>query len=145
MDRRTISVMNFADTSNKTLNIKNKIMKVEITKKKTMKRIKKMAVVFRKALPRKKEKPQLVWNGTRTDLMEMVYGMYLSEKVVTIDGRRATLYEITEMTFEAFGMVPPKNPSRMLTTLRERNNPRELSIIYKALCGVYPGFFKCNK
>ena len=49
--------MNFADTSNKTLNIKNKIMKIEITKKKTMKRIKKMAVVFRKALPRKKEKP----------------------------------------------------------------------------------------
>ena len=43
--------MNFADTSNKTLNIKNKIMKIEKTKKKTMKRIKKMAVVFRKALP----------------------------------------------------------------------------------------------
>ena len=110
-----------------------------------MKRIKKMAVVFRKALPQKNKKPQLLWNGSRSDLMEMVYGMYLSGKVVTADGRKATLAEITDMTFETFGMVPPKNPSRMLTTLRERNDPRELSIIYKALCGVYPGFFKCNK
>lgn len=137
--------MNFTDTSNKTLNIKNKIIKIEITKKKTMKRIKKMAVVFRKALPRKKEKPQLVWNGTRTDLMEMVYGMYFSERVKTADGRKATLYEITEMTFDAFGMKAPKNPSRILTSLRGRNDPTKLSIIFNALCGVYPGFFKCNK
>lgn len=116
-----------------------------ISKSYKMKKIKKLAVVFRKALLKRKKPPRLVWDGSKTDLMEMVYGMYFSEKVKTANGRRATLFEITEMTFEAFGMVPPKNPSRMLTTLRERNNPRELSIIYKALCGVYPGFFKCNK
>lgn len=110
-----------------------------------MKRIKRMAIVFRKALPKRNKKPTLVWDGTKADLMEMVYGMHYSGKVKTADGRAATLYELSEMTFEAFGMKAPKNPSRMLTTLRERNNPRELSIIYKALCGVYPGFFKCNK
>ena len=110
-----------------------------------MKRIKKMAVVFRKALPRKKEKPQLVWNGTRTELMEMVYGMHYSGKVKTADGRAATLYELSEMTFEAFGMKSPKNPSRILTSLRERNDPMKLSVIFKAFCSVYPGLIKCNK
>ena len=110
-----------------------------------MKKIKKLAVVFRKALLKRKKPPRLVWDGSKTDLMEMVYGMYFSEKVKTANGRRATLFEITEMTFEAFGVKAPKNPSRVLTGLRERNDPMKLSIIYKAFCSVYPGFSKCIK
>ena len=106
-----------------------------------MKHITKMSIAVKKALHKKKKTPQLIWVGSRTDLMEMVYGMYLSEKVKTASGRKATLYEITDMTFEAFGMKAPKNPSRILTTLRERNAPKKLSVIYKALCGVYPGVF----
>ena len=104
-----------------------------------------MAVVFRKALRKRKVTSQLVWVGSKTDLMEMVYGMHFSGNVKTVNGRKATLYEITEMTFEAFGMKAPKNPSRVLTSLRERNDPQKLSMIFKAFCNVYPEFFKCIK
>lgn len=110
-----------------------------------MKRIKRMAIVFRKALPKRNKKPTLVWDGTKADLMEMVYGMHYSGKVKTADGRAATLYELSEMTFEVFGMKAPKNPSRILTSLRERNDPMKLSVIFKAFCSVYPGLIKCNK
>ena len=112
------------------------------TTDKRMKKLTKMAVVLKRAMYKQRKNPQLIWDGNRVDLMEMVYGMYLSGKVKTVDGRKATLYEISEMTFEAFGMKAPKNPSRILTSLRGRTDPRKLSIIYKALCSVYPGFFQ---
>lgn len=85
------------------------------------------------------------WKGTQVDLMEFAYGLYLTGMLVDQSGRKATLVETTEFVFKMFGCTPPQNPSRVITTLRQRAQPRELSVMYKNLCDLYPGCFSVKK
>ena len=85
------------------------------------------------------------WKGTQADLMEFAYGLYLTGMLVNASGRKATLAETTDYVFKMFGCTPPQNPSRVLTTLHQRIKPEKLSVMYKALCDLYPGCFKIKK
>lgn len=104
-----------------------------------------MASVLKKALPKKRKTVHLKWEGSKNDLMEIVYCLYLSGKLVNSLGLKATLYETSEAVFGLFELESPKNPSRLLTSLRERKKPGEHSIFFEALCRMYPGFFRCIK
>jgi len=77
------------------------------------------------------------WTGTQADLMEIVYVLYYSEMLVDQKGRNLKLIEITNFVFKLFGCKPPKNPSRVLRTIRKRARPEELSVVYTALCYLY--------
>lgn len=88
---------------------------------------------------------QLEWKGTQVDLMEIAYGLYLTGKLVDSSGRKASLMEVTEYVFKMFGCPPPQNPSRVVTTLRQRANPALLSVMFKNLCDLYPGRFEMKK
>ena len=77
------------------------------------------------------------WTGTQADLMEIVYVLYLSGKLVDQSGRKLKLIDITKFVFKMFGCKPPKNPSRVLKTIRKRAKPEELSVVYLALCDLY--------
>ena len=85
------------------------------------------------------------WTGTQVDLMEFAYGLYLTGMLVNTSGRKATLAETTDYVFKMFGCTPPQNPSRVITTLRQRIKPEELSVMYKTLCDLYPGCFTTKK
>lgn len=86
------------------------------------------------------------WTGTQVKLMELAYALYLSGNIINrTKNRKASLSEITIYVFRMFGMTPPQNPSRVMTTLRKRNNPEELSVMYKLLCDLYPGRFEIKK
>ena len=87
----------------------------------------------------------LRWEGTQVDLMEFAYGLYLTGKLVDASGRKATLVETTDYVFKMFGMTPPQNPSRVVTTLHQRIKPEELSVMYKTLCDLYHGCFTTKK
>lgn len=85
------------------------------------------------------------WTGTQVDLMEFAYGLYLTGMLVNTSGRKATLAETTDYVFKMFGCTPPQNPSRVVTTLRQRAKPEELSVMYKLLCDLYRGCFTTKK
>ena len=115
-----------------------------------MKRINRIIYKFMKALLRKAgivNNPgiSLRWEGTQVDMMEFAYGLYLTGMLVNASGRKATLAETTDYVFKIFGCTPPQNPSRVVTTLRQRIKPEELSVMYKTLCDLYPGCFTTKK
>ena len=87
----------------------------------------------------------LRWTGSQADLMEFAYGLYLTGKLVDASGRKATLAETTNYVFKVFGCTPPQNPSRVVTTLRQRAKPEELSVMYKLLCDLYLCCFTIKK
>lgn len=105
----------------------------------------KMPAAFKKALTRKNKTAQLKWNGSKTDLMEVIYTLYLSEQLKTSSGHNATLSEISMTVFNLFGLDAPQNPSRVVSGLKQRVEPVELSIFCRALADLYPGFIRCLK
>ena len=97
----------------------------------------KKVVINNKVVKLFKKNPKLTWSGTQADLMEIVYVLYYSEMLVDQKGRKLKLIEITNFVFKLFGCKPPKNPSRVLRTIRSRAKPEELSVVYTALCYLY--------
>ena len=83
----------------------------------------------------------LVWNGSQVDLMEIIYALYMSKMLENGNNRKATLGEITEFVFKMFNREPPDNPSRPIVTMRMRADPKIVSLLYKTLCYLYPGYF----
>lgn len=104
----------------------------------------KLKKVIRKAMPKKagaviqSEMPRLEWTATQTDLMEFVYSLYLSRKVKDANGRTATINAITTQVFSLFGVEPPKNPTKIVDNLKHRKSPKDISMMYKAVCDLYP-------
>jgi hypothetical protein len=88
---------------------------------------------------------ELRWKGTQVDLIEFAYGLYLTGMLVDAYGHKATLAETTDYVFKMFGMTPPQNPSRVVSTLKQRIKPEELSVMYKTLCDLYQGCFIVKK
>jgi hypothetical protein len=99
--------------------------------------------VIRKAMPKKAstvvtpEMPRLKWEATQTDLMEFVYSLYLSRKVKDANGRTATINAITTQVFSLFGVDVPKNPTKIVDNLKHRKNPKDISLMYKAVFDLY--------
>lgn len=110
-----------------------------------MKKIIRIPNAIKKVLEKKDKTVQLRWDGSKIDLMELVYTLYLSGQLKTQSGHRATLYEISMAVYEQFGLDAPQNPSRVVSSLKQRNDPVELSIFCKALSDLYPGFIRCLK
>ena len=105
--------------------------------------IKSLRKVIRKAMPKKAsavvnpEMPRLEWTATQADLMEFVYSLYLSRKVKDANGRTATINAITTQVFALFGVEPPKNPTKIVDNLKHRKSPKDISMMYKAVCDLY--------
>ena len=110
-----------------------------------MKTFIKMPIAFKKVLAKKNKTAQLKWHGSKTDLMEVIYTLYLSEQIKTPSGHNATLSEISMTVFDLFGLDAPQNPSRVVSGLKQRVAPVKLSIFCKALADLYPGFIRCLK
>jgi hypothetical protein len=105
--------------------------------------INKLKKVIRKAMPKKagaviqSEMPRLEWTATQADLMEFVYSLYLSRKVKDANGHSATINVITTQVFTLFGVEPPKNPTKIVDNLKHRKSPKDISMMYKAVCDLY--------
>jgi hypothetical protein len=105
--------------------------------------INKLKKVIKKAMPKKagaviqSEMPRLEWSATQTDLMEFVYSLYLSRKVKDANGHPATINAITTQVFALFGVEPPKNPTKIVDNLKHRKSPKDISMMYKAVCDLY--------
>ena len=84
------------------------------------------------------EMPRLEWTATQTDLMEFVYSLYLSRKVKDANGHPATISAITKQVFSLFGVDAPKNPTKVVDNLKHRKSPKDISMMYKAVCDLYP-------
>ena len=99
---------------------------------------------IKKAMPKKAsavvnpEMPRLEWTATQADLMEFVYSLYLSRKVKDANGHPATINAITVQVFSLFGVEPPKNPTKIVDNLKHRKSPKDISMMYKAVCDLYP-------
>ena len=99
--------------------------------------------VVRKALPlkvstvKKAALPKLKWTSTQTNLMEVVYMIYLSESLKNEKGQNATISEITKVVFTMFNMEVPKNPTKIIDQLKHRLNPTKVSLLYKVLKILY--------
>ena len=78
----------------------------------------------------------LLWDGTQTDLMEIVYMIYLTGKVKNQKGR-ATISDITTVVFQLFNMPIPKNPTKIIDNLKHRKNPDKVSVLCKVLSQLY--------
>ena len=87
------------------------------------------------------EMPKLEWTATQTDLMEFVYSLYLSRKVKDANGHPATINAITVQVFSLFGVEPPKNPTKIVDNLKHRKSPKDISMMYKAVCDLYHNLF----
>lgn len=85
------------------------------------------------------------WKGSQVDLMEIVYILYYSGKLVDKHGRNAKLVDISNFVFTMLGCKPPQNPSRVLKTIRMRAKPEELSVVFKSLCDLYLQNFDIKK
>ena len=102
--------------------------------------------VIRKAMPKKastvvqSEMPRLEWKASQADLMEFVYSLYLSRKLKDANGRPATINAITTQVFSLFGVEPPKNPTKIVDNLKHRKNPKDYSMMYKAVFDLYQDF-----
>ena len=102
---------------------------------------------IRKALPSKAIKrvkssiPQLKWEGTPTDLMEIAYIVYLTKFLKNQKGREATIVEVTKVIFGTFGMDIPEKPTKIIDNIKRRKFPREVSKVWKALCQMYQDVF----
>ena len=102
---------------------------------------------LRKALPTKASKsvkpalPQLKWEGTPTDLMEIAYIVYLTKFLKNQKGREATIVEVTKVIFGTFGMDIPEKPTKIIDNIKRRKFPREVSKVWKALCQMYQDVF----
>ena len=83
----------------------------------------------------------LHWEGSKVDLMEFTYCLYRSGALKHDLGRDATLAETASLVYGMLGIQEPKNPSRIVDSLRQRKNPKSLSVAFKALCEMYPGVF----
>ena len=105
--------------------------------------IKKITKAIRKVMLKKAsavvnpEMPRLEWTATQTDLMEFVYSLYLSRKVKDANGHPATINAITKKVFSLFGVDVPKNPTKIVDNLKHRKNPKDISLMYKAVCDLY--------
>ncbi len=110
-----------------------------------MNKILKMPAAIKKVLAKRDKKKQLKWNGSKIDLMELVYALYLSEQLKTPSGHTATLQEITMTVFNLFGLDAPQNPSRVVSGLKQRVDQVNLSVFCQALSYLYPDFIKCLK
>lgn len=103
---------------------------------------------LRKALPTKASKrvkpalPQLKWEGTPTDLMEIVYIIYLTKFLKNAKGHEATISEVTKSIFGTFGVTAPENPTRIIDNIKHRKEPRKVSKAWKGLCQLYQDVFK---
>ena len=105
----------------------------------------KMPNAFKKAMAKRVKTGRLRWQGNKNDLMEVVYVLYLSEQLKDPSNHNATFNEISETIYELFGLEPPQNPSRVVSSLKQRVDPVKLSIICQALSDLYPGFIRCLK
>ena len=65
------------------------------------------------------------WEGAKNDLMEVVYCLYLTKRVTRASGEAIPLYEMTELIYKTFGLEPPRNPSRVVDSLRDRVNRKK--------------------
>ena len=105
--------------------------------------IRKIKIAIRKAMLKKastvrnSEMPRLKWTATQTDLMEFVYSLYLSGKVKDANRRSATISAITKQVFSLFGVEAPMNPTKVVDNLKHRKNPKDISMMYKAVCDLY--------
>ena len=105
--------------------------------------IKSFKNAIKKAMPKKagaviqSEMPRLEWTATQADLMEFVYSLYLSRKVKDANGRTATIHAITTQVFSLFGVDVPKNPTKIVDNLKHRKNPKDISLMYKAVFDLY--------
>ena len=81
--------------------------------------------------------PMLDWAGTQTDLMEVVYMIYLTGMLKNQKGRTATISEVTTVVFQMFNMPVPKNPTKIIDNLKHRMNPDKVSILRKVLLQLY--------
>ena len=79
----------------------------------------------------------LFWDGTQTDLMEIVYMLYLSGKLKNREGHKATIGEITTVVFQLFNMPIPKNPTKIIDNLKHRKNPEKVSVLCEVLSRLY--------
>lgn len=100
---------------------------------------------IKKMMARMVKTGRLRWQGNKTDLMEVVYVLYLSEQLKDPSDHIATLNEISENIHKLFGLKPPQNPSRVVSGLKQRVDPVKLSIFCQALSDLYPGFIRCLK
>jgi hypothetical protein len=108
-----------------------------------MKKLKKIQLAIRKVLPLHTDKsekpalPQLKWKGSLTDLMEIVYVVYLTKALKNEKEREATIGEVTKVIFGTFEMEIPKNPTRIVDNIKHRKNPRDVSKVLNSLYQLY--------
>lgn len=66
----------------------------------------------------------LHWTGTRTQLFELAYLVYMEDLLLTDDGRPLTLRAITSLACLRFGQQPTTNPCAYLYKSRARKEVR---------------------
>ena len=67
------------------------------------------------------------WNGTRTQLFEMIYLIYIEDMLLTDDGCPLTLRAISTMTCLRFGERLASNPCAYIYKSRARKDIRSRS------------------
>lgn len=79
----------------------------------------------------------MMWRGTRTDLIELSYLIYKSGCVTNVKGKPATFKMVYKALFGQFGVPVPDNPTKIVDNLKHRRNPKQVSVIYRALWYLY--------
>lgn len=82
-------------------------------------------------------KKKVIWTGSQIDLMEIVYMIYMTEKVFNEKGRHATINELAEAIFTLMNKKVPATPTKVVDNIKKRHDPKELSILYKVLKKLY--------
>lgn len=101
-------------------------------------------IIYRRRLVKEmknRRRQKYRWKGAKNDLMEVVYCLYLTKRVTKASGEAMPLYEMTALIYKMFGLKPPRNPSRVVDSLRERVNRKNRSVFYQSLSNLYHEYF----
>ena len=85
------------------------------------------------------------WRGTHTELLEMVYIVYVEEWFTTMRGTPPTFKQLAALIFDCFGCQLPSNPYAYINKSRTRKTHLRQHFLdtYTALCRLHQHPMQC--
>ena len=77
------------------------------------------------------------WMDSKINLMEIIVLLHESKCLINTKGKPATIMEISNVVFKAFGCEPPKNPTKIIDSLKHRKNPEMISLLKQLFKRLY--------
>ena len=80
---------------------------------------------------------KIFWNGTKSELIELCYVLYVSKRIEDYDGKTVTFLDLCKVAFDLFQLKSPKYPYLRISQMKQRKNKEVSNFLYKAIKKIF--------